>query len=93
MSKLVLEDLKRDFLEEVCTLLGPCECGSPNCKSFVFESIGKISTFRYIVEYDPSSDTHCNLLIYLKKRGDNIVFNGRCETELDVAQVLRMVII
>ena len=87
----MIEDEKKDFLEEVTTLLGPCECNNPKCESVVFETIAK-SNFQYLIEYDPDPKGASNMLIYLRK-GENVVFNGRCETENDVAQVLRMVII
>lgn len=88
---LQLEDEKQDFLEEVTTLLGKCQCRTPKCTAIVFETVGQ-SGFCYNIEYDPKPKGSSNVLIYLRK-GDNVVFNGECKTQHDIAQVLRMVII
>ena len=92
MNDLLVEDLKQDFLEEVSTLMGPCTCGNKKCKSTVFEAIGISSNYQYVIEYDADPKGFSNMLIYVKK-GELVVFNGRCDTESDIAQILRMVII
>ncbi len=92
MNNLLVEDLKQDFLEEVSSFLGACSCGNKKCKSVVFEAIGVSSNFQYVIEYDSDPQGFSNMLIYVKK-GELVVFNGRCNTESDIAQILRMVII
>tara|TARA_Y100001973_G_scaffold71568_1_gene104290 strand:+ start:287 stop:556 length:270 start_codon:yes stop_codon:yes gene_type:complete len=87
-TTLQIEDVKRDFLQEVATLLGPCKYES---KTILYEIVAK-SGYNYMIEYDQEPKGFSNVLIYLRK-GENIVFNGFCKTQHDIAQVLRMVII
>lgn len=94
MCNLKAADNMQDFLEEVTTLLGRCECGSPECTALVFHTIGKESGLPYEIGYDPEPVGTSNFLISIKKdKRDHVVFDGRCDTETDLAQVLRMVII
>jgi hypothetical protein len=80
-----------DFLTEMLTYMGKCQCGNAKCKSMIFLAKGN-SGFEYIVDYDPAATEHSNIAIVTRKKED-VVFNGRCENEHDIAQVLRMVVI
>jgi hypothetical protein len=92
MNDIADIDMKCDFLNDVTNFVGPCICLNEKCKSVVFETIGNTSGFLYIIEYDASSKGFSNLLISIKD-SRLVVFNGKCDTESDVAQILRMVII
>lgn len=91
MDDVEIKDDKLDFLEEVVTKLGVCQCANPNCGGVIFETAGP-SGYTYQIDYDPSPKGFSNLLISLKKEQD-VVFNGRCNDQHDIAQILRMVII
>jgi len=85
---LELVDEKKDFLIEVATLLGYCKHEG---RTTLYEITAK-SGYNYMIEYDPEPKGFSNVLVYLRK-GENIVFNGLCKTQHDIAQVLRMVVV
>ena len=89
MSDLVAEQIP--FLAEVASFVCYCDCNRASCNGEIYELCGE-SGYEYMIEYDPHAVDISNMLIYLKNK-DNVVFNGTCNGEHDIAQVLRMVIL
>ena len=85
------EEKQKAFLEELFTLQGTCQCGYPDCTAIIYEAQSS-SGCNYLIEHDVEEATKSNILVYSKTH-DNIVFNGKCDTEHDIALALRMVII
>lgn len=92
-------ELELDFIEElVDETLEHCKCNTPGCNSKRFMKKGK--TVDYIIEYESTGDHETNIFIRVDlelqeamiKTIEPVVFNGFCESNMDFATTLRMVI-
>jgi len=92
--------LELEFVEElVDERIGECMCGTEGCESVIFRKKG--SSVDYRVEYDPVGNHETNIFIRVEmdpleamQAGiSSAVFNGRCDTNMDFAKALKMVIV
>ena len=91
--------LELEFISEVVDeKIGDCQCGSSGCESVIFRKRGSKAEYR--VEYDPKGFHETNVYIRMDVNPleemsgiTPVVFNGKCETNMDFAKVLKMVII
>tara|TARA_R110000765_G_scaffold93781_7_gene176830 strand:+ start:22544 stop:22837 length:294 start_codon:yes stop_codon:yes gene_type:complete len=92
--------LELEFVEELSDeMIGKCECGVEGCVSVMLRKKG--AKVNYRIEYDPAGLHETNVVIrvemapmeYMQAGGIPIVFNGKCETNMDFAKALKMVIV
>ena len=92
------DELESEFIVEFMKDPGTkCVC-SPDCTSMIYRKKGKLVD--YIVQHETSGETETNIFIRIDmdlkeammKGIEPVVFNGFCESNMDFATTLRMVI-
>jgi hypothetical protein len=91
MTAKLEQKLEKSFIDEIGIFIGPCNCNNISCPNVMYKFVGKDSDLEYILEYDEGAEAGeaVNIVVYIKEN-DVVVFNGRCDNNHDLAQVLRM---
>ena len=94
----ITEGLELDFIRQFMDDEKKCECPNPNCNVINFKKTGKRADYIISVDTKPK-ELEPNVLIKVDmtpaelQRLNPLLFNGRCDDNIDFAKALNMVIL